>query len=169
MSATNRGAVRNPQDAYYTPQWCVKLLLKELNINPEMIFLEPCKGGGNIYDLVDTKIKLWAELDEGVDFLSYTPPQPPTLIITNPPFSLALEFLLKSLLHKEATVIFLLRLNFLGSQKRKPFWNKFPPSHLYVLSERPSFTGHGTDATEYAWFVWDRQNICLKPAGVYVI
>lgn len=23
-------------------------------------------------------------------------------------------------------------------------------------SERPSFTGRGTDATSYSWFVWER-------------
>jgi len=26
---------------------------------------------------------------------------------------------------------------------------------LHVISKRPSFTGGGTDATEYAWFIWD--------------
>ena len=25
-----------------------------------------------------------------------------------------------------------------------------------MFSKRPSFTGAGTDATDYAWFVWDK-------------
>lgn len=25
---------------------------------------------------------------------------------------------------------------------------------VYVLPQRPSFTGKGTDSTSYAWFVW---------------
>ena len=48
----------------------------------------------------------------------------------------------------------LLRINFLGSQKRYDFWQQFPPDGLYVLSKRPSFTGKGTDSIDYAWFVW---------------
>ena len=30
------------------------------------------------------------------------------------------------------------------------------PTSLFVLSKRPSFTGKGTDATDYAWYVWDK-------------
>ena len=29
-------------------------------------------------------------------------------------------------------------------------------SGLYTLHKRPSFTGRGTDATSYSWFVWER-------------
>jgi hypothetical protein len=77
------------------------------------------------------------------------------LIFTNPPYSLAEEIITHALeTWSKATVVMLLRLNFLGSQKRKPFWDKHPVSEIYVLSKRPSFTGKGTDATEYAWFVW---------------
>jgi hypothetical protein len=47
----------------------------------------------------------------------------------------------------------LLRLNFLGGAKRTAFLRARPPD-IYVLPNRPSFTGHGTDACEYAWFVW---------------
>jgi len=50
----------------------------------------------------------------------------------------------------------LLRLAFLESKKRKPFWDKHPVTQLYVLSERPSFTNKGTDATAYAWFIWSK-------------
>lgn len=27
----------------------------------------------------------------------------------------------------------------------------------------------GTDATEYAWFVWDKLDLCIRPPGMYVI
>lgn len=75
-------------------------------------------------------------------------------IITNPPFSLAQEFVEKSI-NSGANVCMLLRLNFLGSQKRHEFWKKYPPNKILVLSKRPSFTGTGTDSQEYAWFIWD--------------
>lgn len=90
---------------------------------------------------------------------------PVDLIVTNPPFSLSMEFLTKSLSEAQ-TVVYLLRLNYLGSAERKTFWKQNQPTHLYVLSNRPSFTGLGTDATEYAWFVWDRGQLFIDPPGI---
>ena len=82
-------------------------------------------------------------------------------IITNPPFSISQEILehLLSLRQKSekatpAAIIILQRLGFLGSQKRHEFWNKYPPDAVWALSKRPSFTGTGTDAHEYGWFIW---------------
>lgn len=49
----------------------------------------------------------------------------------------------------------LLRTSFLESKNRYEFWQRYPLNGLYVLNKRPSFTGHGTDATNYAWFVWN--------------
>ena len=120
--------------------------------------LEPCRGDSRIFNYLISKglNTKWAEISEGIDYLT-TPFEKVDLILTNPPFSLAQEFIEKAI--KEAdTVIMLLRLNYLGSQKRNIFWNKFPPTALHVLSKRPSFTGSGTDATEYAWFIWDKVN-----------
>lgn len=76
----------------------------------------------------------------------------------NPPYSLALDFINKSLelLHPGGLLIFLLRTNFLESEKRFKWWQEHPLSGLYTLHKRPSFTGRGTDATSYSWFVWER-------------
>jgi hypothetical protein len=54
------------------------------------------------------------------------------------------------------TVVYLLRLNFLGSAKRKPFWDAHPPTHLLTITPRPSFVNGGSDSCEYGWFCWDR-------------
>lgn len=61
----------------------------------------------------------------------------PSLIITNPPFKLALEFAKKALEEAE-TVAFLLRLNWLASAERRPFHREHP-SDIVVLPRRPSF------------------------------
>lgn len=45
---------------------------------------------------------------------------------------------------------------FLESEKRFKWWQEHPLSGLYTLHKRPSFTGRGTDATSYSWFVWER-------------
>lgn len=166
MSATHRGADRRPQDFYPTPAYAVDAILTRVNVAAVRTSCEPCRGDGAIYDKLPGD-RLYAELSEGVDYFELEFP-PLDLIITNPPFSLALEFLRKSL-SEARTVVYLLRLNFLGSAKRREFWQAHPPSHLYVLSRRPSFTGRGTDATEYAWFVWDRGPLMLDAPGVYVL
>lgn len=94
------------------------------------------------------------------------------LIITNPPFSLAQEIIDHILTGvkdapRQPIVVMLLRLNFLGSQKRHDWWQKHLPTSIQVLSKRPSFTGNGTDSQEYAWFVWDYGNkLWLPPIGV---
>ncbi len=78
------------------------------------------------------------------------------LIIGNPPYSLAREFVdaALSICEPDGEVAMLLRLNFLGSQKRAA-WHRAKPCDVYILPRRPSFTPDGkTDSCEYAWFVW---------------
>jgi hypothetical protein len=166
MSATNRGAKRNENDFYPTPEYSIFPLLDEIDFSLVNSFVEPCRGAGAIYDLVDCENKQYAEISEGKDYFEMSFES--DLIITNPPFSVAIEFLEKSL-KESKTVVYLLRLNFLGSQKRKKFWDINKPTHLFVLSKRPSFTGGKTDSTEYAWFVWDRAGVFKRKEGVYVL
>lgn len=170
MSSTNRGRKRELQDLYETPVTAIDSLLSVMNMDQFAYsnFLEPCKASGRIFDRVRTNgTKDFAELSLGVDYLT-TEFKDIDFIITNPPFSLALEFLQKSL-KESLSVYYLLRLNFLGSQKRKLFWQTNRPSHVLVLSKRPSFTGGETDSTEYAWFCWDTRNAIQLPRGVNVL
>lgn len=78
------------------------------------------------------------------------------LVGGNPPYSLAETHVRHglSLLTPGGTLAFLLRLAFFESQERIPFWREHPAEAVYVLSERPSFTGGGTDSTAYAMIVW---------------
>ena len=78
------------------------------------------------------------------------------LLTPLPPYRLAQEFVDKALSlrrNKYSIVAMLLRLNCLGSKKRAK-WHRDNPASVYVTPKRPTFTGGGTDATEYAWFVW---------------
>ena len=74
----------------------------------------------------------------------------------NPPFSAAEEHVRHAMRISRVGVGFLLRLAFLESAKRRAFWREHPPAEVHVLSERPSFTGGGTDNAAYGWFVWRR-------------
>lgn len=175
MSATNRGTERKQRDFYETPRYTIDSLLNAFPLNKGLI-LEPCAGNGAIVNAIKdfgyTNTILANDINESVyniksdgntcqDFLTIEKGLPYSTIITNPPYSMAEEFIEHSHYLTEGLdcdIIMLLRLNFLGSQKRYNFWSRHPVNNLYVLSKRPSFTGEGTDATEYAWFIWDKTN-----------
>lgn len=141
--------------------------------------LEPCAGNGAIIKAVNSKIpnsfwyvaELRAEekdnLEEALighpavlscpsNYLGGNKEDPedwvnPSVIITNPPFTLWEEFL-DSCLFECNHVIFLLRLGVLGSQDRFNLWQTRKPD-LYIMEDRPSFTDDGnTDSDYYAWF-----------------
>ena len=81
----------------------------------------------------------------------------PQMIISNPPFKNAFEFIQKALddVCDDGYVVMLLRLNFLGSKVRNEWLRNNMPSEIYVHSKRMSFTDNGkTDSIEYAHFVW---------------
>ena len=78
-------------------------------------------------------------------------------------------------------IVFLLRTGAMGAQKRKIFWNeeKRYLTDIINLSKRPAFRypnsdevlrhpngkKKGTDASEYAWFVWDFRNPLQEGQG----
>jgi len=83
------------------------------------------------------------------------------LIMGNPPYSMAKEFVERSvpLLNDAGYLVFLFRLAFLEGQDRgKNFWPNYIPKYVYVCSKRPSFTGDGrTDTkTAYSIIVWQK-------------
>lgn len=164
MSATNRGTVRNTLDFYATPGWCTEGLVRLINWDKVNSFYEPCRGNGDIIKLIPLPQakKKWSEISEGKDYLTEKHKQV-DLIVTNPPYKFAEEFVRQALSHSTCTIM-LLRLGFLESIKRHPFWLENPPSHLITLSNRPSFTGKGTDSAAYAWVVWNGKGFLLNDA-----
>lgn len=178
MSATGRnreGRERVSGDVYETPGWCVRgiahyLWTPGLLSGGGGVVLDPCAGSGGVLRealAFDPWVKVKGfEVDPAID----RPPfgewivrdalaegswGRPALILTNPPYALAEAFIDRALseVWEGGTVAMLLRLNYLGSQKRAEFHREHP-SDVFVLSRRPSFRHGGTDATEYAWFVW---------------
>lgn len=171
MSATNRRAVRVPDDFYVTPPWVTRAILPHL---PQMQYpLDPAAGDGAILrELTNAKKPRGFELSEPraqacrdagfpcetVDALDLeTPWGHFDGVIMNPPFSRAQEFVERAIAEawdRGATVAALLRLAFLESKKRARF-HIDNASDVFVLSKRPSYTGgSSTDSCAYAWFVW---------------
>ena len=205
MSATNRGSTIVSQEFYPTPKATTMSILKEIDFTKVNSFLEPCRGQNHIFELVNVQNKSYCEISEGINYLT-TKLDRFDLILTNPPFSLAQQFITKARTESD-TVVMLQRINYLGSSARKKFWDQNPPTHLFVLANRPKFIAKCTnkaktktgkkvcedtnsyqisnqdtccltcgskvapasDATEYAWFVWDTAGVITKPPGIYVI
>lgn len=172
MSSTRRGAERRTDDAYETPAWCVRRLLDAWRPRKAAWCVEPAVGRGAIIRAVERicpdERRGWISYDvrkvppvpEGwftrADFLSIkvVGNEDVGAVITNPPFSLAEEFLRHSRgLYPRAEIVFLLRLNFLAGNDRRSLWRDLGTPDVYVLPNRPDFTGGGGDSCEYAWFV----------------
>ena len=174
MSATNRGTIREDSDNYKTPEWLSEAIIDVHFQNPPWLksrpyrMLEPACGDGAIANILEKKVPshIAHELDcvdirdtgYGVvrNFLEM--PADPTydLVLTNPPYSLAKEYVDhgRKFLRKGGWLFLLLRCNFFGSQKRAAWWRENIPAEIHITPRRPSFTKQGTDATEYAWFGW---------------
>lgn len=178
MSSTKRGSSRANNDFYPTPAWCVHRLLDRIGhslpLHRDALWLEPCVGSGAIVHAVNEWCltrnilePLWQLIDIapqtdllGVvtgNYLEASFTERASASITNPPFSLAMEF--ADAMRQDAKVaIVLQRLNWLGSEKRSAFWRANMPD-VYILPNRPSFTKNWrgtpvTDSCEYAWFCW---------------
>lgn len=146
---------RRIADFYATPKDAFDPLLEILP--RECDYWEPACGDGRLV----TWMRQGGLVAHGADLLPNPWKQADFLkdktqrdvIITNPAYSLAQDFVDHALKHSRETYM-LLRLNFLGSKKRKKWWATHKPSALFILSTRPDFTGGGGDACDYAWFVW---------------
>ena len=158
-------------DAYYTPEKLAAALVDLLPIRPGEAVLEPSCGGGAFVrallkktpevvamDLDPEAPGLALTLSACADFLSIMPRIKPRWIVGNPPYNAAQKHVEHALEASAQHVAFLLRLGFLESKKRLGFWRRHPCRKVFALSERPSFTGGGTDSAAYALFWWDKNH-----------
>lgn len=158
---------RIERDAYFTPPALADAICEKLDglLPPQRCVWDPCCGE---LAFVNAALEMWPSAPSVVgtdlpenDFLRPVPAlRGATLIVTNPPYLLAEQFVHRAL---ELTadgghVAFLLRLSFLGGQGRADsLWSKRNLRWLAPITPRPSFTPDGkTDAAEYALFVWQR-------------
>ena len=175
MSSTNRGGVREISDYYVTPQNEILKFLYAWDNNEWLRrhrVLDPCAGGDATHPMSYPKALLSQNI--GITTMDIREDSPAQIhadflktdcfgiydcIITNPPFSHALEIAEKAIreVNIGGYVVLLLRINFLGSRKRLGFWNENPPDTLIIHSKRISFTDDGkTDSIEYMHVIWQK-------------
>jgi len=163
---------RDPNDYYPTPiELCVPAL-GLLDLNPRQI-LDAGAGDGNWG--MAARARWPGAYITGVEIRSVPRPAAYTtwrradfrrfrdpsgirydLIVMNPPFKYAMEFIVRAhdLLAEGGTIAALLRLSFVESEERYPFWQHYPLHRQYPIVGRPSFDGIGEDSIGYALFLW---------------
>jgi len=170
---------RDPLDRYDTPQEDVQRFLRAwlAELSPNLYTAtwrvwEPAAGSGSIVAalrealpgawIMGSDIAPRGAAVVQLDFFGSTMIQGWDLIITNPPYRLAEQFVRHAhkLVRDGGFVVMLLRAAFLEARARRAFWQEFPPSQVFFLERRPRFRGPntdgGTDTAMYAWFVWRR-------------
>lgn len=137
--------------------------------------LEPCCGQGHISEVLKeyypNQVTSFDLVDRGygispINFLEIKEDVLYCNIITNPPYSLAQEFVEKSLKVTTNKVAMFLKIQFLESLSRYNFFQQTPLKTVYVFSNRQATLNNGQEnnpktgkvwATTmcHAWFVWE--------------
>lgn len=157
--STNNTGKRRESDFYETPYSLTWLLLE--NETLEGSILEPACGKGAISNIVGG-----TAYDREMDFLEET--RLFDTVITNPPYSLSQQFILKAKEIAQKKIVFLLPLSYLHGKKRyDQIWNdkSFPLARIYVFTRYPLLGEplredgrHNTGMMVYAWYVWEKGN-----------
>jgi hypothetical protein len=161
-------------DDFPTPPWATRGLIEHILENKDglanMSCLEPACGAGHMakvlkeyfaqvhcadaYDYGYGQVQDYLSADHAADSVDW--------VITNPPFRLAEEFVLRSLQVARSGVAILARSVFLESVGRyRAIFRDVPPSVFAQFVERvPMVRGRldskATTATGYAWLVWNK-------------
>jgi len=171
---------RHDYDYYVTPEWVITKLLEHRRLYGNI--LDPTAGDGAILKAIRnfgyknflTAVEIRREEEKKLqelgnvfitDFLTWQPDQKYDTIITNPPYNIAKEIIMKchEIVSEKGQIIMLMKTAYLESGDRYSFWQNYPLSFLYALSERPYFDDdYKTDQAAYAWFIWDESEGTIK-------
>jgi hypothetical protein len=165
---------RKESDFYATPKSLTREFLKATCSEDVWwkngITIDPCAGKNAIMEVLQefgfTPVIAHDINTDGVDFLTDN-----TLvdnIITNPPYSLANEFILHAKEVVRCKFAMLLPITYLqGSYRYNYIWldTEFPLASVYVFNRFPMLEGNiredgkfSTGMTCYAFYIWDRNH-----------
>lgn len=173
---TNRKEHKDSSDLYTTPEEALDAIwpYMESEVRAAKSILEPCAGMLDIADYIDSHVidgtiytnelypVEWTHYDNTADFLDEdTGIGTHDLIITNPPYNKAADFILKGFEHAPIQWHFL-RLSFLEGQDRfEKLFNLGKLSDVYIFTYRVSCPkGVNREKTAnsvcYAWYRFDK-------------
>lgn len=174
-------------DDFPTPPWATRALIEHVLIQngisvSRLTCLEPACGAGHMTKVLKEYFLSVDSFDvhdygygQQKDYLKS--PQPIgswDWVITNPPFRLAEEFVVRSLEVAHEGIAILARTVFIESVGRyEKLFRKQPPSIYAQFSERvPMVKGRldkkATTATSYCWLVWRKTILQDSPKLVWI-
>lgn len=176
LAGTSLTRERAENDYYATPYESTRALLDIEKFEGD--FIEPCVGGGHIAEILkeyypDREVVGVDLIDRGYkntivsNYFDYKFDGDYN-IVTNPPYSLAQEFLEHSMeqVKDGKKIAMFLKIQFLEGAKRRELFKKYPPKYIYVFSKRQNPWRNGSPIDEngkpwsstmcFAWFVWEK-------------
>ena len=169
---SQRHEKKDSLDYFPTPPWATRALFHSVIlpmgfVHYKDVCLEPACGGGHMVKVLQEyfdKVESCDIADYGqdriADFLSKDVEEECDFIITNPPFNLAEDFVIKALSMTRKLVAVFARTQFMeGIGRYERLFKPNPPTIIAQFSERvPIVKGRlsatASTATSYAWFVW---------------
>lgn len=176
FSANNVTGKRKKSDFYETPysltRQFIEKAIDERIFNTQQQVLEPAAGNGAIVNVLkdyweSSLIHAYDKVVDGKDFRDEHVSYP--YIITNPPFSRALQFINKAKEVVGQTFAYLLPLSYLHGKARYDALTYrdevFPLSRVWVYTRYPMLGDplrkdgkYRTGMMVYAWYIWDRDH-----------
>ncbi len=178
FSCNNNGE-RNKHDMYQTPYSIIEQLLENEKFDYNKTVLEPACGKKAISLILEKKFNYVISTDIEFNFLQnefvhYD------YIITNPPFSLAFEFIQKAKEIAKEKFAMLLPLSYLHGKKRyesKIFRDEnYPLTKVYVFTRYPLLEKtiredgkYKTGMQVYMWAIFEKNNSQIKIHNIPLI
>lgn len=187
LAASNHSATeREENDFYATPKIATAALLKKMSENGISIDMncsiwEPCCGKGHIasvladegYSVIAQDLIVRDQISQNYEYIKEPRDLfaqedcPCTHIITNPPYGMSNEAVIKclSLLEDGAVMAMLLKIQFLETKKRyQQIFKENPPKWVFIFSNRINCAKGGEfdendglgGAACFAWFIWEK-------------
>lgn len=167
VGSSRKNGERDALDFYPTPEYATLALLNHEKFNGNI--LEPACGDGAISKVCESYgFQTYSSdiISRGfgaqADFFELT--QGYDNIITNPPYSCALKFVLQSKRIARAKIAMFLKTVFLEGSNRYEMFNDrtFPLKKVLQFSSRVTLYKGGvrlknSGMISYAWFIWDRE------------
>jgi hypothetical protein len=157
-------------DDFPTPPWATRALCEYFEFDGFLSCREPAANRGHMVRPLEeyfSRVNASDLHDYGAgyevrDYLFPEPLDPVDWTITNPPFRLAEQFILKAIRESSEGVAVIVRTAFLESVGRyNRLFSREPPTHVLQFTERVvmhkgKLSADGSTATAYCWLVWMR-------------
>lgn len=181
-----RSEARDSPDDFPTPPWATRALIEHILENRNNLSkkncLEPACGAGHMANVLKSYFGIVSCSDAynygyGAvrDFLTYPfETNSYDWVITNPPFRLSEEFVIRALKVAKEGVAILARTVFIESVGRyRNLFEVMPPTKFAQFTERVPMVkgrldGKATTATSYAWLVWEKAHRRAAPRLMWV-